>query len=377
MAVQVLILGGCGRIGRSVARDLITHTQAEITITSRNPELGSWIRAELGQRAQFLALDLDNHHELWAAVQSLKDHTTDGSALVIHCAGPFRYRDGRVLRTCIDQGVNYLDVSDDPDFTRSALSRRPEAAAAGVTAVVNSGVFPGISNSLARLGVEQMDEATTIGLNYVVAGSGGAGVTVMRTTFLELQTPFQVWLEGRYQAVEPYSEREVVEFPPPYGRAAVYWFSTVEAYTLPQSFPVKTVMTKFGSLPDFYNHLTWLTARLPRRWLQQPDTIEFLAEASYQMTRLTDRFSGIGIGLQVEVRGQKDGLPARYVSTMVHDNTATAAGYGTGCLAQFLLNGELQQSGVWPVEQILPTPLFEQAMHQRRISIQKGWQTLQ
>jgi len=32
------------------------------------------------------------------------------SNLVIHCAGPFHYRDTRVLKTCIEQGANYLDV---------------------------------------------------------------------------------------------------------------------------------------------------------------------------------------------------------------------------------------------------------------------------
>lgn len=38
MTNQVLIIGGYGRIGSSVARDLATYTNSEITITGRKPE---------------------------------------------------------------------------------------------------------------------------------------------------------------------------------------------------------------------------------------------------------------------------------------------------------------------------------------------------
>ncbi|MCL6750784.1 saccharopine dehydrogenase NADP-binding domain-containing protein, partial [Nostoc sp. CCCryo 231-06] len=40
MTDSVLILGGRGRIGSSVAQDLATHTQAKITITGRSAEFG-------------------------------------------------------------------------------------------------------------------------------------------------------------------------------------------------------------------------------------------------------------------------------------------------------------------------------------------------
>ena len=124
--------------------------------------------------------------------------------LVIHCAGPFRQRDTAVLQTCINQGKNYVDVSDDRVFTKAALEHCAAADAAGITAVINTGVFPGISNSMVKQGVEQFDVPDEVRISYVVAGSGGAGITVMRTTFLNIQHAFDAWVNGQWHQVKPY-----------------------------------------------------------------------------------------------------------------------------------------------------------------------------
>ena len=278
MTDRVLILGGQGRIGSSVAQDLVTYTQAQITVTGRQQTRESTLR----QPVEFLALDLADIEGLRKAIAS--------SSLVIHCAGPFLYRDSSVLEICLEQGVNYLDVSDNRAFTQKVLTYRDKVAAAGVTAIVNSGIFPGISNSMVRHDVEQLDKAERIHLSYVVAGSGGAGVTVMRTTFLGLQEPFAAWIDNQWQMVKPYSNREKIKFPSPYGNAGVYWFDMPEAFTLVDSFDVNTVITKFGSVPDFYNHLTWIAAHIfPSSWLKNPGGIEFLSHVSHIMTDVSDR----------------------------------------------------------------------------------------
>ncbi|MGC8714361.1 MAG: saccharopine dehydrogenase family protein [Leptodesmis sp.] len=362
MLQRVLILGGSGRIGRSVAADLIAHTEAEILLAGRNSAAGERVCNRLGTRAQFLMLNLEDQAGLSSAIAQAN--------LVIHCAGPFHFRDARVLKTCIDRGVNYVDVSDHPSFTRKAMEYSAAAAAAGVTAIVNTGIFPGISNSMVRQDVEQLDAAETIHLSYVVAGSGGAGITVMRTTFLGLQNPFQAWINGAWQTIKPYSDRETIEFPAPYGRTGVYWFDMPETFTLPNTFPVKTVITKFGTVPDFYNFLTWTVAHWWHPWLlKQKAVIEFLSQVSHFMTDVTDRFSGIGVAIRSEVTGQKDGKPAQVCSTLVHENTAIAAGYGTGSMAQVLLSGQLHKPGVWAVEQALSTALFNQTLQERGVNI--------
>ncbi len=367
MTDRVLILGGRGRIGSSVAQDLANHTQAEITITGRSPVMEKTGNLTVGRQVQFLVLDL-------AEVDKLREAIAQ-SNLVIHCAGPFHYRDTNVLQLCIEQGVNYVDVSDHRSYTSKALSYHEQAVAAGVTAIVNTGIFPGISNSMVRQGVEKFDNPEKIHLSYLVSGSGGAGVTVMRTTFLGLQHPFEAWIDGKWQLVKPYTDRETINFPLPYECSGVYWFDMPETFTLPRSFPsVKTVITKFGSVPDFYNYLTWIAANVFPKWLmQRHNMIEFLSHVSHFMTDITNPFSGIGVVVRAEITGQKNGEMATYCANLLYKNTAIASGCGTGGIAQFLITGKLKKPGVWPVEEALPTDLFMEAIHSRGMEINSTW----
>ena len=236
MEKKVLVIGGCGRIGGSVAQDILAHTNSKVIVTSRNPQ------TQVTPPLEFLALDLADAPGLKNALASVD--------LVVHCAGPFHYRDGKVLATCIELGVDYLDVSDHRSLYKKVIPWQEKAVKSGITAILNTGVFPGISNSMVKQGVEQLDRPQKIHLSYVVAGSGGAGVTVMRTTFLGLKSTFDVWLDGQWQPKKAYTEREIIEFPQPYGKTGVYWFDVAETYTFADSFPALIpVISAFIAMP--------------------------------------------------------------------------------------------------------------------------------
>lgn len=367
MFSKILILGGRGRIGSSVAMDLLKHTKAQLIVTGRTKTTAaSLLSKQDGDLLQDLRLDLTDRASLTSMISSVD--------LVVHCAGPFRQRDVSVLETCIAKGVNYVDVSDDRVYTQAALELDTAAKAAGITAIVNTGVFPGISNSMVRQGVEQFDTAQDVHISYVVAGSGGAGVTVMRTTFLNIQHPFKAWINSHWQQVEPYTNREVVKFPAPFGPTNVYWFDMPEALTLSRTFPLRTVTTKFGTFPNIYNRLTWLTAHwFPKSWMRQPQFVEALAHISHSMTDITDRFSGTGVAMRVSISGHKNGERAQYSSVFQHENAAVATGLGTGGVSQLILSGQIQKPGVWPVEQAVSTEHFNDILRSRGVEVEQTW----
>jgi saccharopine dehydrogenase-like NADP-dependent oxidoreductase len=361
---RVLIIGGSGRIGGSIAEDLLKYSDAEITITGRSP-ISS--RKNLNQCLRFKIVEISNPYCLKSAIAD-----TD---LVIHCAGPFALRDQSVLKTCIAQKVDYLDVSDDRRFTIEALSLHDQAEQAGITAIINTGVFPGISNSLVRASMEHFETVDAIRLSYLVEGSGGAGLTVMRTTFVGLSHRFEVWQQGKLQLVQPYSEPELIQFD--HRKTHVYWFDVPETYTLKNSFPANSVTTKFGVLPEIYNQLTWLTAHwFPKSWLKNSLFIETLSRVSFAMTKISDRFSGIGIAVKVEVSGIKAGKSTTAISQFSHPNTAKACGMGTGMIAQSILTGQLRKLGVSTVETAFPTSLFHQGLALRNLEIYRDFSTL-
>ncbi|AFY37717.1 Saccharopine dehydrogenase [[Leptolyngbya] sp. PCC 7376] len=359
MVQKILILGGTGQIGQRVAADLAKQGSVSITVTGRRA--GSDPLSTSTPKVGFLQLDLGWQGKLR---QAIADHD-----LVIHCAGPFHRRDGRVLRACIAERTNYIDVSDHRCLYEKIKPLCAEAKAAGITAICNVGVFPGISNSMVRFGVEQLDKSEKIELYYGVAGSGGAGETVMTTTFLGLLEPFSVWQDGQWMKKQPYSEPQQIDFPVPISKATVYWFDVAETFTFAESFPVKTVITKFGSIPHIYNQLTRTMTLLPSGLLKNSRVIKSLSKISYGMTQVSDRLTGVGVAMRAIVTGVKDGKPTQVTIDMVHEHTAIAAGQGVGLVAELLLTQRLSKKGLYPVEQIIPSDLFLELATKRDIQI--------
>ena len=353
MVKQILILGGTGRIGQRVAAAIAPL--GSMTVTGRS------VREAKALQGTFLRLDLE---DLPALEKAIANHD-----LVIHCAGPFHRRDGRVLKACIDQKKHYIDVSDHRCLYQKLKPLTQAATDAGITAVCNAGVFPGISNSMVHFGVEQLDEPHKIELYYGVAGSGGAGETVMTTTFLGLGKPFGVFQDGTWQRKQPYSEPTTIDFPNPIGKTTVYWFDVAETFTFAESFPVKTVVTKFGSLPNFYNQLTRAMTLLPESLRQHPRIIQGLSKISYGMTKLTDPFTGVGVAMRAIVSGTKDGTPQQVTVDFVHEHTAIAAGLGVALVAELVLSDQINQPGLYPVEQIIPSNLFLAWAHRHQLQL--------
>ena len=359
MLRKILILGGTGQIGQQVAKDLLEHTSARITLTGRRNNPNSSLLTS--ENVSFRQLDLDWQDKLR---QAIADHD-----LVIHCAGPFHRRDGRVLKACIAEKTNYVDVSDHRCLYEKIKPLRSEVESAGIIAICNAGVFPGISNSMVRLGVEQLDQPEKIELYYGVAGSGGAGETVMTTTFLGLLEPFTVWQDGQWIPKQPYSEPQTLDFPAPIGKANVYWFDVAETFTFKESFPVQTVITKFGSIPDIYNQLTCAMTLLPAGVLKNPKVIQGLSKISYGMTQVSDRLTGVGVAMRAIITGTKDNQPTKVTVDFVHENTAIVAGQGVGLIAELLLDQCITQEGLYPVEQIIPSDLFLELAEKRGLQV--------
>jgi len=133
------LAGGC-------CSDIASHTQAKITVTSRKPSCWNGSQCQLlGPRAAafgfggWIREECDRQPTLWSTL-----------VLVL-----FTSRTPMSLKICIEHGVNYLDVSDHPSFTLKCPAYK--SATAGVTAIVNTGIFQAFLNSMVRQGVEQPD----------------------------------------------------------------------------------------------------------------------------------------------------------------------------------------------------------------------------
>ncbi|MCB9160315.1 MAG: saccharopine dehydrogenase NADP-binding domain-containing protein [Caldilineaceae bacterium] len=244
-------------------------------------------RPPFGARGAFLPLDLTA-----TPVDALVPLVNQFD-LVVQCAGPFRTLPPTLLAAAICARVNYVDICDDKTATRHRLGLDDAAKAAGITALIDTGTFPGIDNVLVAAALARLPDADTVHLNFVCAGSGDGGFGVLQTTFLAVSRPFEQKVDGRWVSTPSYRGRTLVDFGPPLGRRAVYDFEVPELWSLPHAFPQLTTCTsKFGTIPELWNRATQALAVMPDPWRTDPVFLDGIAARALAPVHFLDRWVG-------------------------------------------------------------------------------------
>ena len=157
-----------------------------------------------------------------------------------------------MLEASIAAGVPYLDVCDDTEYSQRAKKLHSKAQAAGVPAITTGGIYPGVSNVMAAHMIsmarkeynenfeyvdtvpptEETSQPTRVLYSYYTAGSGGAGPTILNTTFLLAGEDVVAYKDGQAMTLPPVSNRRVVDFGPETGRKGVWLYSLPEVVRL-------------------------------------------------------------------------------------------------------------------------------------------------
>uniref|UniRef100_A0A1D2A6X0 Saccharopine dehydrogenase NADP binding domain-containing protein n=1 Tax=Auxenochlorella protothecoides TaxID=3075 RepID=A0A1D2A6X0_AUXPR len=264
---HVLILGGTGRVGSSTAASLLrTHPDIRISLGSRGMEShGAAVlrRPEL-RDCPWIGCDARDAHSLDKALSS------SGVDLVVHAAGPFQGDAAcSPLEAAIRHGVPYMDVCDDATYAQRAKRLEPAARAAGVPALSTAGIFPGLSNVMAADMVTRHAGGRAparVLYSYYTAGTGGAGPTILETTFLLAGQDVVVYRDGKQLTVPAISNRRPVDFGTTIGTKSVYLYNLPETHTGRAVFQAPSISARFGIDPGVFNVAMILVARLlPKR----------------------------------------------------------------------------------------------------------------
>jgi lysine 6-dehydrogenase len=203
MAMNRVVVLGAGMIGSAMATDLVKQGFA-VTVADARPDAVERVKARTG--AAGIVVDL--------ASPEAVTRIAAGYDLVIGALSSVLGL--RTLRAVIEAGRPYVDISF---MSENAWDLDQLARERGVTAVVDCGVAPGVSNLLAGYGVALLDECEQIAI-YV-----GGLPEVRRWPFeykagfaphdvLEEYTrPSRIVEHGRIVIKEALSEPELMEFP--------------------------------------------------------------------------------------------------------------------------------------------------------------------
>jgi saccharopine dehydrogenase-like NADP-dependent oxidoreductase len=151
MSTSVIVLGA-GLVGRVMAADLAADADLAVTIADVRPEnlrQAQALAERLGRRISTQQADLSDQGVL---ARTIAPHAMVCGALPSHIAFG-------ALRTIIEARKNFADISFMPE---DPLALDAPARKAGVTAVVDCGVAPGMSHICAARGAALLDEPREI-----------------------------------------------------------------------------------------------------------------------------------------------------------------------------------------------------------------------
>ena len=371
IALNVLVVGGSGRVGGSTVRWLDTLSQREqnpisITVGGRRSEsYQAAIKNKVlpSEGVDFVSLDIDGDEsvlkdtlEQWKNSRS----SSDDGCMVVHTGGPFQGRTSPVLlRSCIELAIPYADVCDEFDLAETSKEElHQKAIDAGVPAIVSCGIWPGVSALMAAEGVDQLKkrrdekvEIESIDYSFFTAGTGNAGPTIVSATFLLLATPVITFMNGIRQDKEPWTEMKEVDFGTGIGTKPVWLLDnpdvpTTALYLIPNDKP-PNCSSRFGTDPLPWNYLFGAMKAVPRSLLYNRDAMQNFALFSEPIIRLVDKLVGATNAMRCDVTATNgDKVTLR----IAHPDLEQCVGLATAAFALEMIKQNKEQTvkpGVW------------------------------
>lgn len=358
---NVLVVGGSGRVGGSTVRWLKKYS-------SRDPNID--LQIKVGGRSkdsfdtakrkgvipdgsiEFVPLDWAE----WDDNKIEKAILGCDCGLVVHTAGPFQGRtDPTLLRCCVKHKIPYVDVCDEFELAAKAKELFDQNAKdGGVTAVVASGIWPGVSALMAANAVEKLEaeypnqKADTIDFSFFTAGTGNAGPTIVSATFLLLATPVLTFRGGKKTEIEPWTDPKDIDFGPAVGTKPIWLLDNPDVPTTALSLGVPNVSSRFGTDPLPWNYLFGAMKAIPRNILYDRNLMQNFALFSEPIIRFVDKLVGATNAMRVDVTS-KDGT-AKVTSQIVHDDLEVCVGLATAAFAIEVLKKDDEKTipaGIW------------------------------
>jgi saccharopine dehydrogenase-like NADP-dependent oxidoreductase len=237
---------------------------------------------------------------------------------------------------------------------------------AGVTIVTGLGASPGVTNVMARAGVDRLDRAEEIHTAWIMRASDPGGLALARHLLYSLPHRAFVYEDGRMREVVPFRDgAETLRFPF-LGDVEVFHIGHPEPFMLARTFPdVRYADDKATFLPASVNGMIvelGSQARPSQSAAWQEEAATSMDPAAIRLHETCKAMTGVSpIGaLRTEVRGEVDGKRARVVYAApgrISQGTGIPASIGSKLLA----TRELERPGVHaPGACIDPDILFDE-----------------
>ncbi len=383
---------GAGAIG-SVAGTLLAKSKdvERLVIADRSLEAARALAEKLDRgRAEAMRVDANKVDAMEEAFK--------GFDIVVNLVLP-RFN-LKIMDACLKARVHYMDAATDLALAKEKpgdpVKAPPESLQleyddafrkAGLTALLGMGQDPGISNLMARIGADRLDEVQEIlvrdGDNGTVEGYEFASLWSADTLIEEVLMPALAYRDGKFVRLGSLEGEEVFEFPLPVGPLTVYNVDHEETNTLPLFIDKGLQHMDFKiAIPEDLAHALKVFQRFG---LHRGHPIEVEVKSTGEKVKVAPRdmlaalmpdpktLAGKAEGaasLAVVVRGLKAGEKAGWMFWMTLDHQECYRKYGFNATAYpvgapmvmsalMLEAGEIDRRGVFPPEALDPAPFLK------------------
>lgn len=332
---KVLILGGYGNFGQRIAARLV-KAGILVIITGRNKEKAEALAAKLNAEAA----TFDVNKELDNQLKALKPK------VVINTCGPFQNADYSVAKTCIENGVHYIDLADGRDFVNGISALDAAAKAKNVLAVSGASTVPGLSSAVLEKFKDEFSEIDSLVYGITPGQKASRGLATTQGILTYLGKPLKPIAGNkiRYGWQDIYRQE--------YPVLGKRWMANCDIPDLdlfPQRYGIKSIQFSAGMENTFLHLSIWTVSWLKRFGL--PVKLENHAETLLKLSHWFDIFGTADGGMHVIIQGKdKQGKLYTRKWFIIAKN---GDGPQIPCvpaiiLAKKLMSGELQTTGAMP-----------------------------
>ncbi|MGI6685185.1 MAG: saccharopine dehydrogenase family protein [Bacillota bacterium] len=353
---KILVLGGAGVEGSTVALDLAKSGIEEIVLADYNLEGAKKIAQELqkssNSNVKAVKVDANQHEEL---VNLLKDENPD---VVCNLIGPYYKYGEPIVKAAIEARVPYVDINDDFKPTLAVFENlNDKAKEANIPVFIGIGVSPGLTNMFAKHASTQLDQTDSISVIWLWPALAGGGVGVVRHLYNILQGNGFQYLDGKYSDLPAGTNKLRVTSKDGKYDEDVYFVSHAETATLSKFIDgVKNVTVHGGLIPT---EATELYFKLMEAGMDDAEPITVngknisLIEVSMSMMERkfkdVDKAKNENGYFKVTVEGKKDGLHKKFIYEL-DENGADETTWPASIIAQSIAEGSINAIGLHPAE---------------------------
>ncbi|MEM5811913.1 MAG: saccharopine dehydrogenase NADP-binding domain-containing protein [Candidatus Aenigmatarchaeota archaeon] len=236
---------GCGITGSVIAKLLKKEKfVSEIVCFDRNIEK---VKKFLGGGFDIKKINARSKKDLHS---NIKNFDLVINALPTH----FRWRGHdilyniKVIEAALEAGINYLDMAcygNDKNYTPETLAFNEKFEKEKLLGLINTGASPGLTNIMVSKSASEVDLVDSVKIRNLEEQKGSEFIiSWSKDDLFEIVSKALVYRKGKFKFKEPFSEVEVYEFPPPFGKLYCYLLSHDEAYTLPHYIKMKNLDIK-------------------------------------------------------------------------------------------------------------------------------------